>query len=68
MSESLCQHNLFLSEEAHTHTQRSQRESGASYVVLIAKKERKKKVQALFLVCGYLFLQARSSDFLIWKP
>lgn len=41
MSESLCQQNLFLSEEerAHTHTQRRQRESGASYVVLIANKK-----------------------------
>ena len=63
-----CANITCFCQKKHTHTQRSQRESGASYVVLIAKKERKKKVQALFLVCGYLFLQARSSDFLIWKP
>lgn len=43
-----CANITCFCQKKHTHTQRSQRESGASYVVLIAKKERKKKFRHYF--------------------
>ena len=56
MSESLCQHNLFLSEEAHTHTHKGVRENQVLHMwFLLLKKKEKKSSGTIFGLWIFIF-------------